>query len=393
MIDLGEAATIDRQISLFRESITGEVESRGARDMGLPPRMVREFSPTAGYKLHKIIFAPLISAFGGNEQLLLAPDGDLTRLPFEVLPMGDERCLIDDYHISYVGAGRDVLRFGAATTGQPTKSLVAADPDFDLRSGDDYAQKEAVKPPGRQSREFNRSDLWFSRLPGTREEGKFVAAKINVDPWFESRALEARIKSVQSPFILHLATHGFFLEDQKHDPGRELRGLGVMGWEPGIGKGRLSRLGLENPLLRSGLALAGANTFLKEGVLPEEAEDGILTAEDVSGLDLLSTELVVLSACDTGLGEVRVGEGVFGLRRAFVLAGAKTLVMSLWKVPDQQTQQLMEDFYSRVLSGQPRAEALREAQIQMKAKYLHPIYWGAFICQGDPGPLPEKNEG
>jgi CHAT domain-containing protein len=144
---------------------------------------------------------------------------------------------------------------------------------------------------------------------------------------------------------------------------------------------------MENPLLRSGLALAGANTFLEHGTLPAEAEDGILTAEDVSGLDLLTTELVVLSACETGLGEIHVGEGVFGLRRAFVLAGAKTLVMSLWKVPDEQTRELMEGFYHRILSGHPRADALREAQLAMKKKYPDPFYWGAFICQGDPGPL------
>ena len=131
----------------------------------------------------------------------------------------------------------------------------------------------------------------------------------------------------------------------------------------------------------------GANTWLRAGRVPEEAEDGILTAEDVSGLNLVSTELVVLSACETGLGEVQLGEGVFGLRRAFVLAGAKTLVMSLWKVPDEPTRELMEDFYSRLLAGEGRAEALRQAQLAMKAKYPDPFYWGAFICQGDPGPL------
>jgi CHAT domain-containing protein len=104
-------------------------------------------------------------------------------------------------------------------------------------------------------------------------------------------------------------------------------------------------------------------------------------------MDLLDTELVVLSACETGLGAVQVGEGVFGLRRTFMLAGAKTLVMSLWKVPDKQTQELMEDFYQRLLSGQPRAEALREAQLALKEKYPHPRFWGAFICQGNPGSL------
>ena len=107
-------------------------------------------------------------------------------------------------------------------------------------------------------------------------------------------------------------------------------------------------------------------------------------------LDLLATDLVVLSACEKGLGEIHVGEGVFGLRRAFVLAGAKTLVMSLWKVPDEQTCELMEDFYRRILNGAGRAEALRQAQLTLKQKYPEPYYWGAFICQGEPGPVPTK---
>jgi CHAT domain-containing protein len=193
---------------------------------------------------------------------------------------------------------------------------------------------------------------------------------------------------------------------------------------------------MENPLLRSGVILAGFKTWLKGGSLPAEAEDGLLTAEDVSGLDLLAMELVVLSACETGLGEVRTGEGVFGLRRAFVLAGAKTLVMSLWKAPDLATAILMERFYDNLLNrrdsrGQAfgRSEALREAQFhtrgvtigQIRDRWLnaemierlsagnpkvrrelqelaqepddyrpftHPLYWGAFICQGDPNPLP-----
>ena len=156
--------------------------------------------------------------------------------------------------------------------------------------------------------------------------------------------------------------------------------------------GRLLAAGQENPLLRSGLALAGANRWFEGKPLPEEAGDGILNALDVSGLDLLDTELVVLSACETGLGQVQVGEGVLGLRRAFVLAGARTLVMSLWKVPDRQTQELMEEFYRRLLDGQPRAGALRHAQLAMKERYPDPYYWGAFICQGNPGPLPDLSQ-
>src|SRR5262249_32897577 len=156
-----------------------------------------------------------------------------------------------------------------------------------------------------------------------------------IEPWLDVTALEGRLKArCHSPRILHLATHGFFLPDQKYQLGRQ--GFAV-GWadDPNDGEGRLSGPLMENPMLRSGLALAGANTWLKAGNLPDEAEDGLLTAEEVTGLDLLNTELVVLSACETGLGQVRFGEGVIGLRRAVVLAGAKTLVMSLWKVPDE----------------------------------------------------------
>jgi CHAT domain-containing protein len=144
---------------------------------------------------------------------------------------------------------------------------------------------------------------------------------------------------------------------------------------------------LQNPLLRSGLALAGVNTWVHQGQLLEEAEDGVLTAEDVSGLDLLDTELGVLSACETGLGQIHTGEGVFGLQRAFILAGAKALLMSLWAVPDETTRLLMEEFYERILSGQPRAEALRLSQQAVRANHPDPLHWGAFVCLGDPGPL------
>jgi CHAT domain-containing protein len=211
---------------------------------------------------------------------------------------------------------------------------------------------------------------------------------LGVQPWLDVAALESRVKTCRSPRILHLATHGYFLADQERNPNLAVRDLGAVGFTSGRVLRQLS--GLENPLLRSGLALAAVNRWLKGDVTPAEAEDGLLTAEDVSGLDLLNTDLVVLSACETGLGEIYVGEGVFGLRRAFVLAGAKTLVMSLWKVPDQQTQELMEDLYGRILAGQGRVDALRDAQLALKIRYPDPLYWGAFICQGDPGPLPRQ---
>jgi CHAT domain-containing protein len=464
MIDLGETEPVDRMIDDFRATISGERERRVDRDLErMPEESAHVPQPHIGSVLRAAVFDLLVSSLAGCKRLLLAPDGDLARLPFEVLPTNDGH-LIDDYQISYLSTGRDVLRFGATSRGQPGAPLVAADPDFDL-AGETAATGQqrlnevrgapapnvktglwswffgrrtsrrseeprttsikvtSTRSPGRQSRDLNRNHLSFSRLPGTRAEGERVADLLKVQPWLEGTALEGRLKACRSPRILHLATHGFFLPDQ------QFRNVSMPGWEIDSGMGRLSGPGLENPLLRSGLALAGANTWLKGGALPREAEDGLLTAEDVSGLDLLDTELVVLSACQTGLGKVHAGEGVFGLRRAFILAGARTLVMSLWKVPDLATAVLMERFYDNLLNrGLARDEALRNAQFftravtiaQLREDWLspemidrlaagderakqglqelaqrpdddcpfrQPLYWGAFICQGDPAPL------
>jgi CHAT domain-containing protein len=227
----------------------------------------------------------------------------------------------------------------------------------------------------------------FDPLPGTRAEAMAIGRLLGVDPKLGVTAMKGWLKAGgRSPRVLHLATHGFFIYNER-TPDRIPDGPELV-----ISPDRSNRhsypVRLPNgSLLRSGLALAGANTWLRGGTPPVFAEDGLLTAEEVSGLDLICTELVVLSACETGLGDIREGEGVFGLRRAFVLAGAKTLVMSLWKVADEQTRELMETFYNRLLAGDGRARALRQAKLSLKEKYPHPFYWGSFICQGDPGPL------
>jgi CHAT domain-containing protein len=142
---------------------------------------------------------------------------------------------------------------------------------------------------------------------------------------------------------------------------------------------------LENPLLRSGLVLAGANTWLAGGILPVDAEDGVVTGVDVAGLDLSGTALVVLSACDTGLGVSEAGDGMVGLRQAFLLAGAATVVVSLWKVADEATTLLMEEFYSALLNGESRSAALRNAKLRIRTcGFDDPVFWGAFACVGDP---------
>jgi CHAT domain-containing protein/tetratricopeptide (TPR) repeat protein len=391
-IDLGEAAPIDELISDLRRTITGEDVS-AARDMvadrssgkGTLPR---DRSRT-GAALRAAVFDPLVPSFHGCTRLLLAPEGDLCRLPFEVLPDPSGRPLIEDYAISYLSCGRDLLRDAVRPLVHPTPPLVSADPDFDLSVGDSGSLPDSTPARrGRIARERLARGPTFGRLPGSRVEGEAVARLLGVRPWLDAEALEGRLKAhCRSPLVLHISTHGFFLADQDEQaaspspyalvPKRESNPIGFLD--------RLTGSLPENPLLRSGLALAGANTWLKRGDAPIDAEDGLLTAEDVVDLDLRATELVVLSGCETGLGEIRTGEGVFGLRRAFVLAGARTLVMSLWKVPDGPTQELMEDFYHRLLDGIPKAKALREAQLTMKSKDPDPFCWGAFICLGDPG--------
>jgi CHAT domain-containing protein/tetratricopeptide (TPR) repeat protein len=386
MIDLGEADLIDDMISDFRGAITGKAE----KPAGHVARGKQEATKNVGQKLREALFDPLKNFLGDRKRLILAPDGDIYRLPFGVLPADKERYLIEDYHISYVGTGRDILRFGAGSAQGAAPPIVIADPDYDLEASAKSDQTGVDKAQQRQSREMVRYAPHFARLPGTREEGEHIAAMIGVKALEGGAATKRTVEDARSPRILHIATHGFFLPDQQLSPGgKEFQ------TDSGKSAADLAKplsLGMENPLLRSGLVLAGANTWLLGKVLSPEVEDGILTAEDASGLELLFTDLVVLSACQTGLGDIKVGEGVFGLRRAFILAGAKTLVMSLWKIPDEETRMLMEGFYKRILEGRPRAEALREAQLEVKAVSAEPLFWGAFISQGDPGPLPKSSE-
>lgn len=263
----------------------------------------------------------------------------------------------------------------------------------------------------------------FPRLPGTEIEGQEIAAFLGVKPDTDVTALKSKVsKCLQSPRIVHIATHGYFLKDiekQRPDSHNTLS----------LASRRLFGAAEYNPLLRAGLVFAGVNTMLSGGKLPPEAEDGLLSAADVVVLELAGTELVVASACQTALGDIKIGESVGGLRRAFMLAGAKTLVMSLWNVPDVATAILMQRYYQYVLNDKlGRAEALQQAKYyvrdltvgEMRQQWLteeaisavekhsqdaaeglrrlsqfsdnyrpyeHPKYWGAFVCIGNPDPM------
>jgi CHAT domain-containing protein len=222
--------------------------------------------------------------------------------------------------------------------------------------------------------------LKFGSLAATSEEGEQIK-KIFPDTNIitGTKATESAIKQLKTPSILHLATHGFFLPDEEIKP-----------TSPAINQlnNQLNQpqyVNLENPLLRSGLALAGFNNRQNKQS-NNNTEDGVLTALEVAGLNLRGTELVVLSACETGVGDVKTGDGVYGLRRALVIAGSQTQLLSLWKVADDGTKDLMVEYYQKIKAGKGRHEALREVQLEFlnsNTEYQHPYFWASFIPSGN----------
>jgi len=236
-------------------------------------------------------------------------------------------------------------------------------------------------------------DLRFDRLPGTREEVQTIQSLLGKDQaeiYIGKQAVEEVLATMNTPRILHLATHGFFLTDigiSLLEDSSSKRGLVQVKEENK--KPAIQKITIENPLMQSGFVLAGANTALQTS--GSKRFDGVVTAEKILSLKLKGTDMVVLSACNTGVGEVKSGEGVFGLRRAFTQAGAKSLVMSMWSVPDKETKELMVEFYKNILSGKmDRSQALRQAALKQKKivkdRYGHsnPFYWGAFVFMGEP---------
>ncbi len=212
----------------------------------------------------------------------------------------------------------------------------------------------------------------LSLLPGTKKEVELIqdlyeGQSFKPEVYLSNEAIEEQVKKVDSPQMLHIATHGFFLENEEPEEGQEVDEY------------------VENPLLRSGLIFAGANSFISTGVINEEndaEEDGILTAYEAMNMNLDDTELVVLSACETGLGEISNGEGVYGLQRAFQIAGAESIIMSMWTVDDDATQELMTTFYEKWIETGNKQIAFNTAQKVIKDKWKAPYYWGAFVMVG-----------
>jgi CHAT domain-containing protein/Tfp pilus assembly protein PilF len=365
-VDLGEAAAIDRAVVAWRKSL---------RD---PRRMD---ASRLGRALDEKVMRPVRALLGETRRVLISPDGALNLIPFAALVDKQGRYLVERYSFSYLTSGRDLLRLKSRPTGNP-EPVIVANPAFGERSGVTLAQRRNVElrpdPHPSVAQKTSLDRIYFPQLPATAGEAQALKSILPQAAVFTGeQATEPVIKRLSGPRVLHIATHGFFLEDIETKSANTRDVVLIRDGPAGSGGERL-----ENPLLRSGLALTGAN-LRNSG--PNQEDDGVLTAMEVAGLDLWGTKLVALSACDTGVGEVKNGEGVYGLRRALVLAGSETQVMSLWPVSDVGTRDLMIEYYKALQRGEGRAEALRQVQLRMlkRKDRAHPFYWASFIQSGE----------
>jgi CHAT domain-containing protein len=402
LVDLGDAEKIDSAVDAVRKGLLAAQASDTQKSSILQkgePDAEKDLRPALA-ALAQLVLEPLREQIGKRPQWLISPDGALWLVPWAALPLDDKTYVIEKHTVRYLVSGRDLVMRAFEGKGKRDESVLMADPDFDIEPKE--AATLTAKLLGKQLLPSNARPLAarddplatrsgsaigrVSRLPGTASEAVAIKPKLQAyadeEPWMYrgKNALEGVFKAFHGPKVVVLSTHGFFLDDQEFkDPGRA--GLDGENGRLLTKKGNLP----ENPLLRCGLLLAGCNESDK--AKPGQ-EDGVLTGLEIVGCDLRGTELVVLSACETGLGQVRNGEGVAGLRQAFQLAGAQTVVASLWQVSDRDTALLMTDFFDGLARGKSKAEALRDAQLtRIKAHRdsngaAHPFFWAAFTVTG-----------
>jgi CHAT domain-containing protein/tetratricopeptide (TPR) repeat protein len=383
LLDLGPAEAIDKVVQQVRQALQDAPKAIRLKGEADAEKAVRE--PLEA--LAKKVLHPLLPHIGKSKRWVLSPDGNLWLAPWAALPLPDGRYAVEQHTLSYVISGRDLVQSPPAQA-VPAAPLVLADPDFDL----DPAELSRVNRRPLREQEAPAETRGLSqalrlgriqRLPGTAAEAQAIKDKLRAYAGVAPRVLTDKdatvslFQAVRNPRVVVLSTHGYFLPDQEAEPDERDR--------PGRPNAAPQGLRLENPLLRCGLLLAGCNNAARA---PANGDNGVLTGLQIIGTDLRGCELVVLSACETGLGEVRNGQGVAGLRQAFQLAGAQSVVATLWQVPDQQTAQLMAGFFNNLAGKYEKAEALRNAQLALikarrdKTAAAHPYFWAAFTVTG-----------
>jgi CHAT domain-containing protein len=337
-----------------------------------------------GAELYTTLWQPLEKELAGVKTVFYAASGLLHKIAFAAIPVTgnsgdkDRIRLGDRYDLNLVSSTREVVNRGKTKTVTPDYAVIYGGLEYngtaeimqEMARGYKTDERLASAP----GRGFTPGSVEWPFLPGSESESLNIqqllkGQHISTTLYAKQEGNEESFKNLDrsKTALLHLATHGFFLEDLEQEDRNLIQRLG--GGSPNAGK---------NPLLRSGLMLSGSNNAWN-GSPVEGVEDGILTADEIARLNLMGTELVVLSACQTGLGDVDNSEGVFGLQRAFKLAGVETLIMSLWKVDDYATSALMTVFYGEWLGGKSKQAAFKEAQRQVRAEYPQPFYWAAFV--------------
>jgi len=328
LLDLGDGATIQSAIADFREktiNVKPENEAYG------------------------LTWKTLDEQLKGVTKIYLSLDGTYHQLSINALKDASGKYLVDKYTLLFTGNTKDIMDIKATESAsvKPTTAFLIGNPL--------YGKNEMI-----------------AQLPGTEAEVKNITKllltyKVKATPLYGDKASELKVKQINSPSILHIATHGYFLADLSQMETTKVLGVDITAAR-------------ENPLLRSGVLLANCDNVFDENYRPSpNSENGILTAYEAMSLNLDKTDLVVLSACETGLGSVKQGEGVYGLQRAFLIAGAKSIIMSLWSVSDEATMHLMTLFYTNYAKSGNKIQAFSDAIKQLKVKYKEPFYWSAFV--------------
>jgi CHAT domain-containing protein len=306
---------------------------------------------------YKIFWEPIQKEIGTYTTVFISPDGVYNQINLEAIPTPDGKYVIDDSNIVIVSNTKDLYlrkqRVKVAGASQNTnKATMFGNPTYYLTAS---------------------SERTIAQLPGTDKEVRGLDELLKQQGWqtaeyLEGDATEEQVKQVESPNVLHIATHGFYTPDIDPSEADQLTENEAM----------LS----ENPLLKTGLLLKGAGDVFAKTRYNYNMESGILTASEAMNLNLDKTDLVVLSACETGLGDIHYGEGVFGLQRAFLVAGAKVLIMSMFKVDDEATQKLVDNFYRKWTTTKNLRKSFIDAKKEIRVEYPEPIYWGAFMMIG-----------
>lgn len=410
VIDLGDADKIDAAVEAFQVAFKNcqstDKEKNPLQKLG-ERSAEQELKTTLG-AVGKLVLDPLKPHLKKKTDVIISPDAALWLVPWSALPIDGDKYAIEQWNIRYVTSARDLVAVKQKLPLNPPD--IFANPNYNLAvkampdalasvlSGKikevSTGMLDAKLLAADERRVRSASNFGpVPQLPATAQEAAAIAPNLKKFASGEpftfagNAALEGAFKRLRSPRVLVMSTHGFFLPEQhaKEDNTERLD----IDDETKVARRSLDKNGeaLENPLVRCGLLLAGCNN--RDQLSPDSTlDDGVLTGMEIVGTDLRGTELVVLSACETGIGKVNNGEGVAGLRQAFQLAGAQSVVATLWQIPDQATAQLMNDFFANLAAGQSKPDALRNAQLKtIKArrdKYgaAHPLFWAAFTLTG-----------